>query len=169
MYVWCILDRTGDGDSDDEGNWWLTAAVGGDGDWDGAGAGDGDQDGDHDGDHDGDDEEVNSKGCAETRPRDAEQLRLLDTNSIKSFSKTLARGKLLIEPLLESDGLFASQQKTVNKGTWAPPYLIIIALYWDKLIRLKHTELLLHLRFAICRIWYYGYCVPVLDLCWKWH
>ena len=61
--------------------------------------------------------EVNSKGCAETRPRDAEQLRLLDTNSIKSFSITLARGKLLIEPLLESDGLFASQQKTVNKGT----------------------------------------------------
>ena len=61
--------------------------------------------------------EVNSKGCAETRPRDAEQLRLLDTNSIKSFSKTLARGKLLIEPLLESDDLFASQQKTANKGT----------------------------------------------------
>ena len=99
--------------------WWLYEAVGGDGDWDGAGDHDGDHDGDADGDHDGDDEEVNSKGCAETRPGDAEQLRLLDTNSIKSFSKTHARGKLLIEPLLESDDLFAWQQKTANKGTWA--------------------------------------------------
>ena len=130
MYGWCIWDKIGDGDGDDEGNCWLYEAVVGDGDWDGAGDHDGDHDGDGDGDHDGDDEEVNSKGCAETRPGDAEQLRLLDTNSIKSFSKTHARGKLLIEPLLESDDLFAWQQKTANKGTWAPPCMIFIALYW---------------------------------------